>query len=155
MSVALITGSWGFVGSEAAAFLTAQGLDVVGNDNDRQATLLSREGSTAWRVSRWQHTLPIYRYHSLDIRGFAALEELLADVGKDLEVVIHAAAQPSPNWAARDPFTYSEQNRVGDHLWWISDMSVESDYPDFALGYDIEATPTDIHDWRGRWLRSR
>jgi CDP-paratose 2-epimerase len=105
MSVALITGSGGLVGSEAAAFLAAQGLDVVGIDNDMRATLFGCEGSTAWRVSQLQQTLPAYRHHALDIRDFAALEELLADVGKDLQVVIHAAAQPSHDWAARDPFT--------------------------------------------------
>ena len=105
MSIALITGSGGLVGSEAAAFLHDKALDVVGIDNDMRATLFGREGSTACRVSELKRTIPAYQHQSLDIRDFAKLEKLFAAIGKDLKVVIHAAAQPSHDWAARDPFT--------------------------------------------------
>lgn len=52
--------------------------------------------------------------------------------------------------------TDSEQNRVGDHLWSISDISAFlADHPNFTLAYDIEAMLANIHDrGRGRWLRS-
>lgn len=105
MSIALITGSGGLVGSEAAGYFSAQGLDVVGIDNDMRATFFGREGSTAWRVADLQRMLPAYCHHTLDIRDFAGLEKLFAAIGKDLKVVIHAAAQPSHDWAARDPLT--------------------------------------------------
>lgn len=113
MSIALITGSGGLVGSEAARYLCAQGLDVVGIDNDLRATFFGREGSTAWRVSELQQAFPAYRHQDLDIRDFGAVEKLFAAIGNDLKVVIHAAAQPSHDWAARDPFTDFAVNANG------------------------------------------
>ena len=44
-------------------------------------------------------------------------------------------------------WSYSEESRVGDHKWWISDLSVfERDYPDWSLRYDIEMILRDIHE---------
>jgi CDP-paratose 2-epimerase len=50
--------------------------------------------------------------------------------------------------------TYSDANRIGDHRWWISDMSAfERDYPGYRLTMDLEATLRDIYELgRARWL---
>ena len=37
-------------------------------------------------------------------------------------------------------WTLSDRNRIGDHRWWISDLSpFRSDYPDWNITYDIAA----------------
>jgi CDP-paratose 2-epimerase len=44
-------------------------------------------------------------------------------------------------------WTYSDQARMGDHRWWISDLSkFEADYPEWKQEYDLESTLQEIHD---------
>ena len=44
-------------------------------------------------------------------------------------------------------WTLSEQNRVGDHRWWISDTGpFRRDHPGWEITYDIEAVLREIHD---------
>lgn len=105
MSVALVTGAGGLIGSEAVAFLAGKGFDVCGIDNDTRATLFGPEASTAWRLDQLAAAHPSFRNSALDIRDFDAVSRLFADLGAHLSLVIHAAAQPSHDWAASDPFT--------------------------------------------------
>ena len=46
-------------------------------------------------------------------------------------------------------YTYSETNRIGDHIWWISDVSrFRSHYPEWSFRYDLDAILTEIYnDW--------
>lgn len=104
-SVALVTGAGGLIGSEAVSFLIDQGMDVVGIDNDMRAYFFGDEASTRWRVSELVGRHAKFHHESIDIRDFEALSKLVADIGKDLALVVHAAAQPSHDWAAREPFT--------------------------------------------------
>jgi len=48
MSVAVITGSAGLVGSEAVAYFADLGMDVVGIDNGMRAEFFGPEASTRW-----------------------------------------------------------------------------------------------------------
>jgi len=42
--------------------------------------------------------------------------------------------------------TYSEKSRIGDHVWWISDVSkFKSHYPGWNLTYNIEDILKDIY----------
>jgi CDP-paratose 2-epimerase len=114
MSAAIITGSAGLIGSEAAVYFADQGLDVIGIDNDMRSTFFGREASTAWKAEELQEQLG-HRYHhyDLDIRDREAILRLFEDYGRDIELVIHAAAQPSHDWAAKEPFTDFDINAVG------------------------------------------
>jgi CDP-paratose 2-epimerase len=114
MSAAIITGSAGLIGSEAAVYFADQGLDVIGIDNDMRSTFFGREASTAWKAEELQAQLG-HRYHhyDLDIRDREAILGLFEDDGGDIELVIHAAAQPSHDWAAKEPFTDFDINAVG------------------------------------------
>jgi CDP-paratose 2-epimerase len=104
MSVAVITGSAGLIGSEAAKYFAAKGMQVVGIDNDMRAELFGPEASTRWLSADLQQTLgPAYEHHSLDIRDSTGIAALFQRYGSAIELVIHAAAQPSHDWAARDP----------------------------------------------------
>lgn len=114
MSVAIITGSAGLVGSEAASYFVRQGMDVVGIDNDLRRTFFGDEASTAWNRARLERELgDHYRHFEFDIRDGAAINSLFARYDGRVELVIHAAAQPSHDWAAREPMTDFSVNAVG------------------------------------------
>ena len=114
MAVAIITGAAGLIGSEAATYFGAQGLDVVGVDNDMRAYFFGAEASTSWNRTRVEAALGKgYRHVGADIREASAIDRLFAEYGKDIKLVIHAAAQPSHDWAAREPHTDFSVNAVG------------------------------------------
>lgn len=114
MSVALVTGSGGLIGSEAARHFAGIGLDVVGIDNDMRRQFFGEEASTAWNVLRLTSELGgAYTHHDVDIRDRHALDKIFRRYGRDTAVVIHTAAQPSHDWAVRDPFTDFDVNAVG------------------------------------------
>lgn len=106
MSVAIITGSAGLIGSEASRFFANEGLDVVGVDNDMRAKFFGDEASTQWNRERLENDLgDRYTHVSIDIRDEDAIDSLFDKYGTDISLVLHTAAQPSHDWAARDPKT--------------------------------------------------
>lgn len=113
MSVAIITGSAGLIGSEAAKHFAGRGLDVIGIDNDMRAVFFGDEASTTWKRQELETRLPNYHHHSLDIRDRDQIETLFREQGKAVELIIHTAAQPSHDWAARDPHTDFTVNANG------------------------------------------
>ncbi len=114
MSVAIITGSAGLIGSEATRHFAEQGLDVVGIDNDMRKHFFGEEASTRWQVDQLQRSLgESYRHEDIDIRDREAVETLLRRYGKDIGLIVHTAAQPSHDWAARDPHTDFGVNAIG------------------------------------------
>lgn len=114
MSVAVITGSAGLVGSEAARYFAARGLDVVGIDNDMRQNFFGPEASTAWNRRLLEEELgTAYRHVDEDIRDGAAMGRVFERHGRDIRLIIHAAAQPSHDWAAREPRTDFTVNANG------------------------------------------
>ena len=114
MSVAIITGSAGLIGSEAAVHFAGQGLEVVGIDNDMRRAFFGPEASTQWQRRRLEQQLgQRYRHEDVDIRDEAAIEALFRRYGADIALVVHTAAQPSHDWAARDPKTDFSVNATG------------------------------------------
>jgi CDP-paratose 2-epimerase len=114
MSVAVITGSAGLIGSEASAYFASLGLDVVGIDNDMRKTFFGEEASTSWNRSRLEEQLGHrYRHVPLDIRDGDAIDQLFASLGEAVKLIVHTAAQPSHDWAARAPQVDFQINAVG------------------------------------------
>jgi len=114
VSVAIVTGSAGLVGSASALFFAGEGFDVVGIDNDMRRCFFGEAASTAWQRQNLEQRLgPRYRHLDKDIRDRDAINELFKEYGKAIELVIHAAAQPSHDWAARDPETDFTVNALG------------------------------------------
>lgn len=114
MSVVLITGSAGLIGSEAATYFASLGYDVAGVDNDLRRVFFGDEASTRWSLQRLKTTLgSAYRHHDLDIRDWEGIRRLFQFYGSSIEVVIHTAAQPSHDWAAREPLTDFSVNANG------------------------------------------
>ena len=114
MGVAVVTGSAGLIGSEAVRHFAGLGLDVVGIDNDMRREFFGAEASTAWNVDRLSSELGTsYSHYGVDIRNRDELAKIFAKYGRDIAVVIHTAAQPSHDWALRDPYTDFDINAGG------------------------------------------
>ncbi len=105
MSVILVTGSTGLVGSETVHFYCQRGFDVVGIDNDMRKVFFGAEASTVWNRTILEQSYRSYRHFSLDIRDLDGLKSLFAEYGTSISLIVHAASQPSHDWAARDPLT--------------------------------------------------
>ena len=110
---ALITGSAGLIGAESCRRFHAGGFQVVGVDNDMRARFFGAEASTSRQRDELLSTLPNYVHHDADIRDAARLEEIIAPLGSRIGVIIHTAAQPSHDWAAREPITDFGINALG------------------------------------------
>lgn len=113
MSVAIITGSSGLIGSEAAKFFHELGFKVVGIDNNMREYFFGRDGSVEWNTHNLKNTLRNFEHYSTDIRNESAIKEIFRKYGKDVSVVIHTAAQPSHDWAAKEPLTDFSVNATG------------------------------------------
>ncbi len=114
MSVALITGSSGLIGSETVKFFHAQGMDVVGVDNNMRKYFFGADGSTEWNTTQLKSSLGArFFHHDADIRDQSAIESIFKKYGKNISAVIHTAAQPSHDWAAREPYTDFTVNANG------------------------------------------
>src|ERR671920_2214744 len=104
MSVAIVTGSSGLIGSEPAKFLDARGLHVVGIDNDMRRYFFGREASTDWNTRQLKGALKDFEHHATDVRDADAVGKIFERFGRAVSLVVHTAAQPSHDWAAREPF---------------------------------------------------
>jgi CDP-paratose 2-epimerase len=114
VTVALVTGSGGLIGSEAARHFAGLGLDVVGIDNDMRRYFFGEDGSTAGTLRRLEGELGgAYSHYDVDIRDRGGLEQIFKKYGSAISVVIHTAGQPSHDWAAKEPFTDFDVNAVG------------------------------------------
>ncbi len=103
MPTALITGSGGLVGSEAAEYFAAQGLSILGIDNDLRSTFFGSEGSNLANIRRLNDRFSNYRHFETDIRNFEGLGSIFREWNSYIRLIIHAAAQPSHDWSARNP----------------------------------------------------
>lgn len=109
---ALITGSNGLIGSEAALFFAERGYCIYGIDNDMRQYFFGKEASTSWNRERLERALKDkYIHHSVDIRENDKIEEIFKK--NTFDVIIHTAAQPSHDWAAKEPFTDFTVNANG------------------------------------------
>ena len=114
MPVALITGSGGLIGSESARFFAGLGFDVIGLDNDMRAYFFGVDASTGPSSKRLADELgESFRAVDLDIRDQDGVDRLFAEHKSRIELVVHTAAQPSHDWAAREPHTDFSVNAVG------------------------------------------
>ena len=107
----LVTGSSGLIGSEAVAHFASRGETVVGVDNNMRADFFGADGDTTWNLERLRNAHPTFRHVEADIRDRARMGALFAEERPD--AIIHCAAQPSHDLAARRPFEDFDVNAVG------------------------------------------
>jgi CDP-paratose 2-epimerase len=105
MPTAIITGSGGLVGSESVRHFVESGYDVIGLDNDMRAQFFGPDASTRPVTEALSDRYGEFRAVDADIRDRERLDGIFAENAKRLEIVVHAAAQPSHDWAASDPQT--------------------------------------------------
>jgi CDP-paratose 2-epimerase len=113
MKTVLATGAGGLVGSETARHFCARGFRVIGVDNNLREYFFGPEASTKWEVEELRSAHPdLFSIVPADIRDFGAMRKVFAEAG-GVDLVVHAAAQPSHDWAAREPFTDFGVNAQG------------------------------------------
>lgn len=99
---ALVTGSSGLIGSEAVTHLCEKGFNVIGVDNNLRAFFFGEAASTEWNSKKISERFKEnFRLMQTDIRNYQDMEAIFR--GSKFEIIIHAAAQPSHDWAAKDP----------------------------------------------------
>lgn len=113
MSVAIVTGSAGLIGSESVSFLADKFDTVVGIDNNLRQYFFGEDGSTKWNRERLANQYDNYKHYTVDIRDTTALQKVFEEYGNAVQLIIHAAAQPSHDWAAREPLTDFSVNATG------------------------------------------
>src|SRR4029079_5770365 len=99
MARVIVTGSGGLIGSESVAHFAEAGYDVIGIDNDMRAAFFGSDASTAAQTRRLLDRYDTFRSLDIDIRDADALDGVFAAHARELELVIHTAAQPSHDWA--------------------------------------------------------
>jgi CDP-paratose 2-epimerase len=113
MPIAIVTGSGGLIDSESARYFVQQGFDVIGIDNDMRARFFGPEASTRHVSHQLDAEFDEFHPLDIDIRDIERISSVFARHAKDIELVVHAAAQPSHDWAAGDPQTDFTVNANG------------------------------------------
>ena len=113
MSVALITGSAGLVGSEAVKFFCNKGFDVVGIDNNLRKFFFGNEGSTNKIKNNLLKNNKRFKNYNTDVRNYNALEKIYKKYKNDIALIIHCAAQPSHDYGKNFPLLDFNVNATG------------------------------------------
>tara|TARA_A100001015_G_scaffold7242_1_gene8969 strand:+ start:3461 stop:4507 length:1047 start_codon:yes stop_codon:yes gene_type:complete len=113
MSVALITGSSGLVGSEAVKFFCNKGFDVIGIDNNLRKFFFGKDGSTLWIKNQLKKQYKNFYNYNVDIRNFNSIEKIFRKYSKKISIIIHCAAQPSHDYGKNYPAIDFHINATG------------------------------------------
>ena len=113
MSIALITGSNGLVGSESVNFFCKKGFDVVGIDNDLRKFFFGKDGTTLWMEKKLLKKNKNFKAINLDIRNYNSLEKIFKKYKKKISLIIHCAAQPSHDYGKNFPIIDFNVNATG------------------------------------------
>ena len=113
MSVVLITGSSGLVGSESVNFFSKKGFDVIGIDNNLRKFFFGKEGSTFWIKNKLLKQNKKFKSLSIDIRNYNSLEKVFKRYKKNISLIIHCAAQPSHDYGKNYPIIDFNVNATG------------------------------------------
>ena len=104
-------GSAGLIGSESVRFFANKGFTVIGIDNDMRSYFFGASASTKWNRKLLEEKHPKYEHYAVDIRDNKKMEKIFK--GHVFDIIIHTAAQPSHDWAAKEPMTDFSINALG------------------------------------------
>jgi CDP-paratose 2-epimerase len=113
MDIALITGCSGLIGSESVKFFIDKGYYVVGIDNHMRAYFFGPDSSTEENTKKLIKDYNNFNHYNTDIRNFEEIEKIFKKYSNDIKVIVHTAAQPSHDWASKEPMTDFSVNAVG------------------------------------------
>ena len=111
MKKLLVTGSSGLIGSEVCKHFHELGWEIYGMDSNQRAVFFGDKGDTRWNQQRLQQELPNFHHIEMDIRNREGVIQTVAEVKPD--AIVHTAAQPSHDLAAKMPFEDFDTNAVG------------------------------------------
>jgi CDP-paratose 2-epimerase len=103
MTKVLISGAGGLIGSEAVRFFAGKDFEIIGIDNDMRSYFFGPDGSTKQCLSELEDTYKNFKSIDADVRDQKAVKDIFS--ANKFDLIIHTAAQPSHDWAAREPFT--------------------------------------------------
>ncbi len=113
MSVLIVTGSGGLIGSEAVRFFAPYFETVIGIDNDQRQYFFGKNASVEWNIKNLKEECPNYMHASVDIREQTELLRIYQKYTSSIKLIIHTAAQPSHDWAIKEPLTDFSINATG------------------------------------------
>jgi CDP-paratose 2-epimerase len=122
VKAAVVTGSNGLIGSQTVKFLIEKGYYVIGIDNDMRSYFFGSDASTRESEEKMLSEYGRDRFNPLqvDIRDYETLEVIFTGLKTDheegiidLDMIVHTAAQPSHDWAAKEPLTDFSVNAIG------------------------------------------
>ena len=113
MSLAIITGSTGLVGSEAVNFFHDKGFEVIGIDNNLRKLFFGKNSSTSWIKSKLLKRNKNFKNYNIDIRNLNSVTNIFKRYKKKVSVIIHCAAQPSHDYGKNFPFLDFNVNATG------------------------------------------
>ena len=113
MNIALITGSCGLVGSESSIYFSKKKFKILGVDNNVRKFLFGKDGDISWVKKNLKKNVKNYVHLNTDIRNFNALKKIFSKYKNKIKIIIHAAAQPSHDWAKHKPFIDFDINAKG------------------------------------------
>jgi len=103
MSLAIVTGSSGLVGSETVKFLIDKNYTVIGIDNDSRKYFFGTSTNEVKDILIKEFKQ--FTHHNVDIRDYESLKNLFQQLRNDIKLIVHSAAQPSHDWAIKEPLT--------------------------------------------------
>lgn len=111
MSYCIVTGSGGLVGSETVRFFCNVGYNVIGIDNDMRKYFFNT--STQNITDILKDKFSTFTHYNIDIRDKEKLKKTVFEtLGDKIKCIVHCAAQPSHDWAAKEPHTDFEVNAL-------------------------------------------
>ena len=113
MSIVLITGSCGLVGSESVEFFYKKGFVILGIDNNSRKKFFGETASINWKKNELIKKYKYYQHFNLDIRKYKPLERIFKKYKNKISLIIHAAAQPSHDYAKTKINLDFEINAIG------------------------------------------
>ena len=156
MKIAIITGSAGLIGSESVEFFSKKFDLIVGIDNNHREKFFGKDASVSWNIKRLSSEISNYKHNQVDIRDYESLKGIFSEYGKDISLIIHTAAQPSHDWAAKEPLTDFTVNANGtlnllelsrlfcpDSVFIFKEFTGSSNWTPH-LGQHFEKTPLEI-----------
>ena len=113
MSIALITGSCGLVGSESVNFFSNKGFEIIGIDNNLRQHFFGKDASVIWQKKKLIRTYKKYKHFNIDIRNYNGLKNIFKKFKKNIKIIIHCAAQPSHDYGKNFPVIDFNVNATG------------------------------------------
>ena len=113
MSIVIVTGSGGLIGAESVRFFSKKFDKIIGIDNDSRKYFFGKSASVKSNISLLKKEIKNYKHLYIDIRNYIKLEKIFKNYKKNIKFILHFAAQPSHDWAAKEPFTDFNINALG------------------------------------------